>query len=92
MFLIVVSFFLSALGIYIWLFYENVKRLPKGPAPIPFFGNLLSVNFRKLHEDLSDYSKEYGSVFTVWLPLPYVVITDYDLIKEAFAKKGRHIN
>ncbi|CAJ0593562.1 unnamed protein product [Cylicocyclus nassatus] len=88
MFLIVISFLLSALGIYIWLFYENVKRYPKGPTPIPFLGNLLSVEFRKLHENLSEYSKVYGNVFTVWLPLPYVVITDYDLIKEAFAKKG----
>ncbi|CAJ0593360.1 unnamed protein product [Cylicocyclus nassatus] len=30
----------------------------------------------------------YGSVYTIWLPKPFVVITDYELIKEAFAKKG----
>ncbi|CAJ0593625.1 unnamed protein product [Cylicocyclus nassatus] len=88
MFLLVILFLISALGLYIWLFYENVKRYPKGPTPIPLFGNLLSVDFRRLHENLSEYSKKYGNVYTIWLPLPYVVITDYDLIKEAFAKKG----
>ncbi|PIO67321.1 unspecific monooxygenase, partial [Teladorsagia circumcincta] len=50
------------------------------------FDNL--VNIRKLHEEYEEYTKIYGSVFTVWLPKPYVVITDYDLVKEAFAKKG----
>ncbi|PIO63064.1 unspecific monooxygenase, partial [Teladorsagia circumcincta] len=48
----------------------------------------LAVNIRKLHEEYEEYTKTYGSVFTVWLPKPYVVITDYDLVKEAFAKKG----
>ncbi|KHJ92048.1 hypothetical protein OESDEN_08071 [Oesophagostomum dentatum] len=88
MFLVVASFLVCATALYLWLFYEKVRRYPKGPTPLPIVGNLLSVNFRKLHEELSEYSKVYGNVFTVWLPMPYVVITDYEAIKEAFAKKG----
>ncbi|CAJ0593340.1 unnamed protein product [Cylicocyclus nassatus] len=88
MLLFIASFLISAIAVYIWLYYENVKRYPKGPLPVPIFGNLLSANIRKLHEQLSDYAKDYGSVYTVWLPRPFVVITDYELIKEAFAKKG----
>ncbi|KAK6022479.1 hypothetical protein OSTOST_11822 [Ostertagia ostertagi] len=78
----------TAVAIYVWRFYENTKRYPKGPRPYPIVGNLLSVDIRRLHEDYKEYTKVYGSVFTVWLPKPYVVITDYDLVKEAFAKKG----
>ncbi|ETN69133.1 unspecific monooxygenase [Necator americanus] len=88
MFLIIASFVLSVAIFYIWRFYENVKRYPKGPTPIPIFGNLFSTNFRKLHEQLTDFSKAYGNVFTVWIPKPTVVVTDYEGIKEAFAKKG----
>ncbi|EPB77227.1 unspecific monooxygenase [Ancylostoma ceylanicum] len=89
MFLIAVLFIISATALYLWLFYQDVKRYPKGPTPLPIFGNILSVDFRKLHEQLSEYSKVYGNVFTVWLPRPHVVIADYEGIKEAFAKKGR---
>ncbi|PIO67320.1 hypothetical protein TELCIR_10934 [Teladorsagia circumcincta] len=78
----------TAIAIYVWRFYENTKRYPKGPRPYPLVGNLLSLNIRKIHEDYEKFSKIYGSIFTVWLPRPYVVITDYELVKEAFAKKG----
>ncbi|VDM76672.1 unnamed protein product [Strongylus vulgaris] len=88
MLLLVALFLISALAVYLWIFYENVKRYPKGPTPVPIFGNLLSANVRKMHEQLSDYAKVYGDVYTVWLPRPFVVITDYELIKEAFSKKG----
>ncbi|VDO78507.1 unnamed protein product, partial [Haemonchus placei] len=78
----------TALAIYIWRFYENIKRYPKGPPPYPFVGNLLSLNFFKIHKEFAKYTKEYGSIFTVYLPKPHVVITDFDGVKEAFVKKG----
>ncbi|PIO67319.1 unspecific monooxygenase, partial [Teladorsagia circumcincta] len=45
------------------------------------------LNIRKIHENFEKYSKEYGGVFTVWLPKPYVVITNDELLKETFSKK-----
>ncbi|WKY12630.1 hypothetical protein Q1695_003881 [Nippostrongylus brasiliensis] len=74
--------------LYVWRYYENVKRYPKGPHPYPFVGNLLWFDFRNMHKEIAKISKVYGSVFTIWLPKPYVVITDYKCIKEAFATKG----
>uniref|UniRef100_A0A1I7TNA3 Cytochrome P450 n=1 Tax=Caenorhabditis tropicalis TaxID=1561998 RepID=A0A1I7TNA3_9PELO len=35
-----------------------------------------------------ELSKVYGPCFTVWSPLPCVVITDYDHVKEAFVTQG----
>ncbi|PIO63827.1 unspecific monooxygenase, partial [Teladorsagia circumcincta] len=46
------------------------------------------LNVRKIHDNFEKYSKEYGGVFTVWLPKPYVVITDAELLKETLTKKG----
>ncbi|PIO68112.1 hypothetical protein TELCIR_10113 [Teladorsagia circumcincta] len=41
MFAVVVLFLLSFVVYYVWLFYANVKRYPKGPTPLPVVGNLL---------------------------------------------------
>ncbi|VDL73548.1 unnamed protein product [Nippostrongylus brasiliensis] len=79
---------ISLISIYVWRFYENVKRYPKGPRPYPIVGNLISFDFRKMHKEIRKISLDYGNVFTIWLPRPYVVITDYHGIKEAFATKG----
>uniref|UniRef100_A0A0N4X4R2 Cytochrome n=1 Tax=Haemonchus placei TaxID=6290 RepID=A0A0N4X4R2_HAEPC len=78
----------TAVAIYIWRFYENTKRYPKGPRPYPFVGNLISLNFTRIHEEFARCTKEYGNIFTVYLPKPHVVITDFDGVKEAFVKKG----
>ncbi|EYC21514.1 hypothetical protein Y032_0019g3871 [Ancylostoma ceylanicum] len=88
MLLVLVVFAITLLAAYVWFFYEDVKRYPKGPTPFPFIGNLLSINFHKLHEVFVRYSKQYGNVFTIWLPKPYVVIMDFGNIKEAFLNKG----
>uniref|UniRef100_A0A7I4XXC2 Cytochrome n=1 Tax=Haemonchus contortus TaxID=6289 RepID=A0A7I4XXC2_HAECO len=88
MFPALILFLFSVIVYYIWLFYANVKRYPKGPTPLPVVGNLLSIDLRKLHKYFEQISKDYGDVFTVWLPKPYVVIMNYDSIKEAFAKRG----
>uniref|UniRef100_A0A7I4XZD3 Unspecific monooxygenase n=1 Tax=Haemonchus contortus TaxID=6289 RepID=A0A7I4XZD3_HAECO len=89
MFLLSVLLLLTtALAIYIWRFYENIKQYPKGPRPYPFVGNLLSLNFTRIHEEFARCTKEYGNIFTVYLPKPHVVITDFDGVKEAFVKKG----
>ncbi|KAK6013670.1 hypothetical protein OSTOST_21011 [Ostertagia ostertagi] len=92
MFAVLILLPLSFVVYYVWLFYANVRRYPKGPRPLPIVGNLLSINLRKLNEDFEHISKDYGEIFTVWLPKPYVVIMNYDNIKEAFAKKGDDFN
>ncbi|RCN53150.1 unspecific monooxygenase [Ancylostoma caninum] len=88
MLLLLLLFSITFVTIYTWLFYENVKRYPKGPKPLPFIGNLLSMDFHSIHEFFAHLSKQYGNVFTVWLPRPYVIIMDFENLKEAFATKG----
>ena len=92
---------------YVKSYYDDVKRYPKGPTPLPIVGNLFSVSrifvFKVLamtifqfegdmttqfHEIISDLSKKYGPVFTIYLPRPYVVICDYHLMKEALVARG----
>ncbi|VDM76150.1 unnamed protein product [Strongylus vulgaris] len=81
-------FLITPILFYIWRFYENVKRYPKGPTPLPIIGNLHSIDLEKIHEYLAEVQKDYGNVFTVWLPKPHVIITELEAIKEAFVKKG----
>lgn len=35
--------FLVVLALYVLNFYQNVKKYPPGPRPVPIFGNLLQV-------------------------------------------------
>ncbi|EPB77228.1 hypothetical protein ANCCEY_03678 [Ancylostoma ceylanicum] len=53
-----------------------------------FFGRLRMMDFHRSHEVFAEFSKQYGNVFTIWLPKPYVIIMDFENIKEAFLKKG----
>lgn len=39
-----------------------------------------------MHLEYTEFAKKYGPVFTVWLPKPYVVVADYENMKEAFGK------
>lgn len=48
----------------------------------------LQFDWKKAHLQLSELSKKYGGVFTIWLPRPFVIVTDYDVLKEAFQAKG----
>ncbi|VDO75001.1 unnamed protein product [Heligmosomoides polygyrus] len=88
MFALLIALLTISVASYVWLFYRHVKRFPKGPTPLPIIGNLLSINLRKLHEDFDRISKDYGDIFTVWLPRPCVVVMNHESIKEAFTKKG----
>ncbi|PAV86288.1 hypothetical protein WR25_10689 [Diploscapter pachys] len=89
LYLIALFFVLAAY--YIRKFYDDVNKYPKGPTPLPLAGNLLTFPkdaYSRLHEVLSELSDKYGPVYTIFLPRPYVIITDFHLIKEALATKG----
>ncbi|PIO68113.1 hypothetical protein TELCIR_10114 [Teladorsagia circumcincta] len=46
------------------------------------------LDFFKIHEEFAKLTKEYGSIFTIYMPKPHVVITDFEGVKEALVKKG----
>ncbi|XP_039233958.1 cytochrome P450 2J6-like isoform X2 [Pipra filicauda] len=59
------------------------RRLPPGPTPYPFFGNLFQMNFRIHHENLKKMAKIYGNIFTLWVPQgPVVVLQGFQAVKE----------
>ncbi|PIC28893.1 hypothetical protein B9Z55_020670 [Caenorhabditis nigoni] len=72
------------LVLYIAHFYWNVSKYPKGPFPLPFIGNLLQFPAENIHVFYDDLAKIYGPCFTIWTPLPSIVLTDYEQIKDAF--------
>ncbi|XP_068191947.1 cytochrome P450 2K1-like [Antennarius striatus] len=59
-------------------------REPPGPTPLPLFGNLFQLDFKRLHISLLNLSKKYGSVFTVYFGTKKVVVlAGYKTVKEA---------
>ncbi|GMT23017.1 hypothetical protein PFISCL1PPCAC_14314, partial [Pristionchus fissidentatus] len=78
----------SSLLYYIFTYYRNVSKYPKGPFPLPLVGNLFSLNSRQLHQNIRELSLKFGPVFTIFVPMPIVVLADYEAVKEAFVNKG----
>ncbi|KAH6940402.1 hypothetical protein HPB50_027552 [Hyalomma asiaticum] len=72
-------------------FYHRVSKYPKGPFPLPFVGNLLSLrNVTDLHAKSTEWSKTYGDVFTLWMGhRPMVMLNSYAVIREALVER-RH--
>ncbi|XP_028996275.1 cytochrome P450 2K1-like isoform X2 [Betta splendens] len=57
---------------------------PPGPRPLPLLGNLLLMDLQRPYNTLSELSKKYGSVFTVYFGSnKVVVLTGYKTVKEA---------
>uniref|UniRef100_A0A8C6TM07 Cytochrome P450 n=1 Tax=Neogobius melanostomus TaxID=47308 RepID=A0A8C6TM07_9GOBI len=67
-----------------YLFYGlGSDQGPPGPRPFPVVGNLLQLDLKQPYNTLMEYSKQYGSVFTVWLgPKKVVVLAGYKTVKE----------
>ncbi|XP_050013971.1 cytochrome P450 2C42-like isoform X1 [Alexandromys fortis] len=65
------------------------RKLPPGPTPLPVIGNILQVDLKDISKSLKNFSKVYGSVFTLYLGRkPTVVLHGYKALKEAFIDHG----
>ncbi|XP_004620834.2 cytochrome P450 2B11-like [Sorex araneus] len=59
-------------------------RLPPGPRPLPFFGNLLQMDRNGLLKSILKMRDQYGDVFTLYLgPKPVVILCGTEAIREA---------
>ncbi|XP_055992689.1 cytochrome P450 2B11-like [Sorex fumeus] len=59
-------------------------RLPPGPRPLPFLGNLLQMDRKGLLKSFLKIRDQYGDVFTVYLgPRPVVMLCGTEAIREA---------
>uniref|UniRef100_A0A8D1U1D9 Uncharacterized protein n=1 Tax=Sus scrofa TaxID=9823 RepID=A0A8D1U1D9_PIG len=73
---------------------SSKSRLPPGPRPLPFLGNLLQLRSSKdLLTSLTKLSKEFGPVYTVYLgPRRVVVLSGYQAVKEALVDQGEEFS
>ncbi|CAD5209388.1 unnamed protein product [Bursaphelenchus okinawaensis] len=83
----------AALLIAIFCFYHfiyKIRKLPPGPTPLPFFGNLLQLRSSPHWPDkFLEWSRKYGKTFTYWFgELPIIAITDVNLIHQVFVEDG----
>ncbi|XP_028710945.1 cytochrome P450 2A8 [Peromyscus leucopus] len=68
----------------VWRQRRLLGKMPPGPTPLPFIGNLLELDTEKFRDSLSKIREQYGPVFTIYLgSRPVVVLWGYDAVKEA---------
>ncbi|XP_004580089.2 cytochrome P450 2C5-like [Ochotona princeps] len=80
-----------------WKQSSGRGKLPPGPTPFPIIGNILQLDVKDVSKSLTNFSKVYGPVFTLYLGTkPTVVLHGYEAVKEAlidlgedFAGRGR---
>ncbi|KAF8355427.1 hypothetical protein PRIPAC_97050 [Pristionchus pacificus] len=85
------TLFLGGFGVlvyFIFRYYRYVSLYPAGPVPLPFIGNLHKIDVKAFHSSLQKYGEEFKGVYTVFMPIPYVQINDYNTLKEAFIENG----
>uniref|UniRef100_A0A8C6EVM6 unspecific monooxygenase n=1 Tax=Marmota marmota marmota TaxID=9994 RepID=A0A8C6EVM6_MARMA len=73
----------------LWRQRSGKGRLPPGPMPLPILGNILQIDAKNISKSLTNLSKAYGPVFTVYLGTrPTVVLHGYEAVKEALIDHG----
>ncbi|XP_077192800.1 cytochrome P450 2G1-like [Paroedura picta] len=72
-----------------WKRMHKEGKLPPGPTPLPFIGNLLQVSTAETFKSFMALRDKYGSVFTVYLgPRRVVVLCGHDAVKEALVDQA----
>ncbi|XP_034264136.1 cytochrome P450 2C5-like [Pantherophis guttatus] len=80
----IILFVLFLLIFWAFRFQQARVRLPPGPRPWLFLGNVLQKDIFPLHKTYTKLSKKYGPVFTLWIGTkPLVVICGYEAVKSA---------
>ncbi|KAM5321604.1 cytochrome P450 2E1 isoform 2-T2 [Glossophaga mutica] len=62
-------------------------KLPPGPFPLPFFGNIFQLEIKNMPKSFTKLAERFGPVFTVHLgSRPVVVLHGYWAVREALLK------
>ena len=72
-----------------FLFPATPKNLPPGPRPYPMIGNLTRLVGKPIHLAVTDLAKEYGKIFTLYLPggQRCILINSVEVAREALLAK-----
>ncbi|XP_045710272.1 cytochrome P450 2C26-like isoform X3 [Phyllostomus hastatus] len=77
----------------LWKQSSGKGKLPPGPTPLPIIGNMLQLDVKNISKSLSNLSKMYGPVFTVYFGRrPTVVLHGYEAVKEALIDRGEEFS
>jgi Cytochrome P450 len=80
------SFLLPLLLIWLVRHLRYLRRLPPGPAGYPIFG-ILPLITKQFHLQLFDYARQFGRVLSLKMGSQLVVVlNDPNIIKKAFAR------
>jgi len=67
--------------------WRHIADLP-GPSPLPLLGNLHQIEHARVHQDMENWSRQYGPLFRVILPgTTMLVVADPELIKQALCAR-----
>ncbi|KAL4699187.1 hypothetical protein H8959_011844 [Pygathrix nigripes] len=77
----------------LWRQRSGRGKLPPGPTPLPVIGNILQINIKDISKSLTNLSKVYGPVFTLYFGLErMVVLHGYEAVKEALIDLGEEFS
>ncbi|XP_035882909.1 cytochrome P450 2C19-like isoform X1 [Phyllostomus discolor] len=77
----------------LWKQSSGKGKLPPGPTPLPIIGNMLQLDVKNISKSLSNLSKIYGPVFTVYFGRkPTVVLHGYEAVKEALIDQAEEFS
>jgi cytochrome P450 len=66
---------------------RGLADLP-GPRPLPWLGNLHQMDRTRVHQDMEEWSRQYGTLFRVSVPgATMLVVADPELIKQALCAR-----
>uniref|UniRef100_A0A8C6GSW2 unspecific monooxygenase n=1 Tax=Mus spicilegus TaxID=10103 RepID=A0A8C6GSW2_MUSSI len=83
----------SLILLSLWKQRSGRGRLPPGPTPFPIIGNFLQIDVKNFNQSLTNFSKAYGPVFTLYLgSRPIVVLHGYEAVKEALIDHGEEFS
>ncbi|XP_012621903.1 cytochrome P450 2C18-like [Microcebus murinus] len=79
--------------LFLWRQSPGRGKLPPGPTPLPIIGNILQIDVKNMKKTISNFSKVYGPVFTVYFGMkPAVVLHGYEAVKEALIDHGEEFS
>lgn len=74
--------------LYLWFFNREPAGLPPGPKGVPIIGNIAQLSLTNPCETLTKWAQQYGPIYRIYMANTLtIVISDYELVKEAFSGK-----